>query len=98
MWKESFNTEATFKTKDSKKICFIFIYRVGNAYLNCEKYVSIFNMSTFKNILQGFNFNYSKPKKTKFSIDSKGLTTINERFQNFKLSIFSAKSDYRFFN
>lgn len=85
-----FKIKEPFKTKDSKKISFIFIYRVGNAYLDYEKYM--FQYSTCQHlriyckdlilVIQNLTARRS------FSIDLKELATINERFQNFNLSIF----------
>lgn len=57
------------KKKISKETYFIFTYRARSAYLDYEKYVSIFNMSTFQNILQVFSFNYSKSKVKRKNLD-----------------------------
>ena len=82
-----FRNKQFFGIKESNEVCFVFTYRVGNTYLDHEKYVSILNMSTFRNILQGSNLNDSKSNsKTKLFNGIEGVNYYKEkipRLQNF---------------
>ena len=60
--KRVFKTGATFGIKETMEAArLISVYEAGSAYMGYGKYVSILNMSTFWNSLQGPNLNDSRP-------------------------------------